>query len=237
MLKSKTKTIIKFIGKSVKMFSKCLLNLVRKFNPTKRNVAILVTSVLIIVISSYLLLHKFGGDFKKIYSLQEDKGNYYITLEDSSKIKLSRNGKLKLDNFYKEVSSKTYKEVTYDMFKKDLQCYSVEVRENLSSDLQYRLTESSKNLDSSMLNLELSGGVIKIASIGREPETDYFYINLKDGSITDVDSVDSLKVELSEKEIVIDLAKMDSGLLTSIIPALKQKVEDCYEITTLDLKD
>lgn len=237
MLKSKTKTIIKFIGKSVKMFSKCLLNLARKFNPTKRNVAILVTSVLIIVISSYLLLHKFGGDFKKIYSLQEDKGNYYITLEDSSKIKLSRNGKLKLDNFYKEVSSKTYKEVTYDMFKKDLQCYSVEVRENLSSDLQYRLTESSKNLDSSMLNLELSGGVIKIASIGREPETDYFYINLKDGSITDVDSVDSLKVELSEKEIVIDLAKMDSGLLTSIIPALKQKVEDCYEITTLDLKD
>ena len=205
----------------------------------KRNLITTVVIFAVLISGTYLMTHHFKGNFSIVSSVDQQGKYYVLTTDDSKKINLSKNGKLKVPKFYRLSGENKYSVVSYATFKTDLKSYRVSVRRDLNNDLQYKIEGSNGVADSSSTSIRLSikDNTIKVSPIDKEPKKDSLFVDLITGKVLDSNdsSSSSLEVTLTQnQEIDIVIPDNDKEILPTVVANLQKSLEDAYDFKSID---
>lgn len=223
------------INKRIKEILSKTVKLIRRFNPTKKNFAILGISLTVIVAGTYFFTHHFSGDFSRVNSLELD-GKYYKMMTEEGNVKLSKNGKVKLDKFYKRVDADSFRKVDYAVFKNDLNSSIIEIRTNLANQIQYYVVEETYEsvTKGSRVDLGIEGNSLIVASTGINPDRKLFFINTDTHKIENVNDTNSIAVNVSSEEFLVEFREDQKESIIEMLPLIENELMECFNITPID---
>lgn len=218
-----------------------LKKIINKFTK-KQWIAIGVTAVIILG-STYFILHRFRGDFSIVSGGGEEKsGTYYtLNLDNGKKIKIAKNNKLVLSKIYKESSDDKFKKASFNTFAEDLKTKVVSVRKNWAGDIQYKVSLPSdteyEELNSFRgIYTTLENNKIVVHELNSEPKnSNYLYINFNTNETSGDKIEDSEEYELSDSgTIEITIPDNYKGNIDELIVNVTNAIRSIYDIADLD---